>query len=154
MVLEVLIIADDALDVTGRREHYRPGGWSQSCEKITQYDSRQGSDSRGITVYTGFRGCIDRGADGILSATRRISAGEDSRREALTMLVLRRSNGQYIEIRHRSGDMLRVTIYDIHAEGGPPSCRMAFDGPREEFDIQRPERAKRRKAAAAIAGNP
>ena len=55
------------------------------------------------------------------------------------MLILRRKEGQWIEVTHRSGDVLRFRVYDI----GTPCSRtanLAFDDPAMNFSIQRPER--------------
>lgn len=62
------------------------------------------------------------------------------------MLVLRRKEGQWIEVTHRSGDVLRFRVYDIQppgTRGGPAGAHLAFDDDARNFDIQRPERAKR-----------
>lgn len=51
------------------------------------------------------------------------------------MLVLTRREGQWIEIRTPSGDMLRIRLYHIrHGH-----TKMAFDGPADKFMIVRPE---------------
>lgn len=55
------------------------------------------------------------------------------------MLVLRRREGQWIEITHRSGDVLRFRAYDI-AGKFPGRCNLAFDDAARNFDIQRTER--------------
>lgn len=56
------------------------------------------------------------------------------------MLVLKRKDGQWIEITHRSGDVLRFRIYDIGNEGSSKRANLAFDDPDRNFSIQRPER--------------
>lgn len=55
------------------------------------------------------------------------------------MLVLRRKDGQWIEVTHRSGDVLRFRVYDVGGEAG--KLNLAFDDPERNFEIQRPERA-------------
>lgn len=58
------------------------------------------------------------------------------------MLVLMRKEGEYVEITHTSGDVLRVHVRDIRPDSpGRGRVNLAFeDGPRN-FAIQRPERA-------------
>ncbi len=59
------------------------------------------------------------------------------------MLVLKRKEGQWLEITHtRSGDVLRLRIYDI-SSAAPPRANLAFDDAARNFEIQRPERALR-----------
>ena len=55
------------------------------------------------------------------------------------MLVLRRKEGQWIDITHRSGDVLRVRVYDLRSRTGQVS--LAFDDADRNFAIQRPEAA-------------
>jgi sRNA-binding carbon storage regulator CsrA len=55
------------------------------------------------------------------------------------MLILKRKEGQWVEIAHRSGDIMRVKIYDIK-EGAPPTARMAFEDGDRNFDVCRSER--------------
>ena len=55
------------------------------------------------------------------------------------MLVLKRKEGQWVDIVHKSGDRLRVRVYRIK-DGLPGQCDMAFDDQDRNFDIQRPER--------------
>ena len=55
------------------------------------------------------------------------------------MLVLRRKDGQWIEVTHRSGDVLRFRVYEISGES-PGRVNLAFDDPERHFAIQRPER--------------
>ena len=60
------------------------------------------------------------------------------------MLVLRRKEGQWIEVTHRSGEVLRFRVYDVSGESGAPGrVNLAFDDPDRNFAIQRPERAER-----------
>lgn len=55
------------------------------------------------------------------------------------MLVLRRRDGQWVEVTHRTGDVLRIRVY---SRGGdqPGETNLAFDDPDHHFSIQRPER--------------
>jgi hypothetical protein len=56
------------------------------------------------------------------------------------MLVLRRKEGQWIEITHqRSGDTLRIRVYNIRSRF-PGQLDLAFDNPDRNFEIIRPER--------------
>ena len=61
------------------------------------------------------------------------------------MLVLRRTEGQWVEIVHAaSGAVLRVRVYAILTEPDRPAqCHLAFDDDARNFEIQRPERAVR-----------
>ncbi len=61
------------------------------------------------------------------------------------MLVLRRSEGQWVEVTHRSGDVLRFRVYDLCGEV-PGRVHLAFDDAARNFDIQRPERVARLRA--------
>ncbi len=57
------------------------------------------------------------------------------------MLVLRRREGQWIEMRHSSGDVIRFRVYNIN--GGPPGqINLAFDDAERKFEIHRPERIR------------
>jgi hypothetical protein len=57
------------------------------------------------------------------------------------MLVLKRKEGQWIEIIHRSGDVIRLRVYDIQSVSGTPSrANLAFDDSARNFEIRRPER--------------
>jgi hypothetical protein len=56
------------------------------------------------------------------------------------MLVLKRKEGQWIEITHaKTGDVLRIRLYDV-CGGLPGRANLAFDDPTRNFAIQRPER--------------
>ncbi len=55
------------------------------------------------------------------------------------MLVLKRKEGQWVEITHKSGDKLRVRVFRIR-EGFPSQLDLAFDDDDRNFEIQRPER--------------
>lgn len=55
------------------------------------------------------------------------------------MLVLKRKEGQWVEITHRSGDLLCVRVCQIEA-GQPGHLNLAFDDDARNFEIERPER--------------
>lgn len=55
------------------------------------------------------------------------------------MLILRRKEGQWVEIRHRSGDTIRVRVYNIRASY-PGQLDLAFDDGDRNFQVERPER--------------
>jgi len=63
------------------------------------------------------------------------------------MLVLKRKEGQWVEITHHSGDVLRIRVCRIEGgnPGGPGQLNLAFDDDARHFEIERPER-KRRQA--------
>lgn len=56
------------------------------------------------------------------------------------MLILRRKEGQWVEVTHRSGDVLRVLVRDVRP-GGPGQVNLGWEDPDHHFVIQRPERA-------------
>jgi hypothetical protein len=58
------------------------------------------------------------------------------------MLVLRRKDGEWIEVTHRSGEVLRFRVYDLSGEMHG-RVHLAFDDPDRNFSIQRPERLLR-----------
>ena len=58
------------------------------------------------------------------------------------MLILRRKEGQWVEITHRSGDTIRVRVYNIRARQ-PGQIDLAFDDDARHFAVERPERADR-----------
>ena len=58
------------------------------------------------------------------------------------MLVLKRKEGQWVDIIHRNGDVLRIRVYRIR-EGYPGQLDLAFDDEARNFEIQRPERKPR-----------
>jgi hypothetical protein len=64
------------------------------------------------------------------------------------MLVLRREEGQWIEIAHRSGDLIRIRVYNIRSRF-PGQVDMAFDDDARHFDIRRGERKDRAPARLA-----
>jgi hypothetical protein len=55
------------------------------------------------------------------------------------MLILRRKEGQWVEITHKSGDTIRIRVYNIRARY-PGQLDLAFDDDAHNFVIQRPER--------------
>jgi hypothetical protein len=55
------------------------------------------------------------------------------------MLVLKRKEGQWVEITHKTGDKIRIRVYRIR-EGFPSQLDLAFDDDARNFEIQRPER--------------
>jgi hypothetical protein len=67
------------------------------------------------------------------------------------MLVLKRKEGQWIEITHKSGDFLRFRVYDICGDA-PGRANLAFDDPARNFEIQRPERPLHRDGAHPAPG--
>lgn len=61
------------------------------------------------------------------------------------MLVLKRKEGQWIEVYHHTGDLLRIRVYNIR-ERTPGHVDLAFDDDARHFTIQRPERRSRFEA--------
>lgn len=64
------------------------------------------------------------------------------------MLVLRRSEGQWVEITHKSGDKIRLRVYNIRFRPFG-QLDVAFDDEARNFNVERPERVTRKEAAAA-----
>ena len=64
------------------------------------------------------------------------------------MLVLKRKEGEWIEVTHRSGDVLRFTVYDLCSG----RCNLAFDDADRNFSVQRAERALKAPQAFRAAG--
>ena len=58
------------------------------------------------------------------------------------MLVLKRKEGQWVEVTHRSGDVLRIRVCRIEP-GMPGQLNLAFDDDARYFEIERPERKRR-----------
>jgi hypothetical protein len=58
------------------------------------------------------------------------------------MLVLKRKEGQWVEITHRSGDLLRIRVCRIEP-GQPGQLNLAFEDDARHFEIERPERHRR-----------
>jgi hypothetical protein len=59
-----------------------------------------------------------------------------------TMLVLKRKEGQWVEVTHRSGDTIRIRVCQIES-GQPGHLNLAFDDNARNFEIERPERKHR-----------
>jgi hypothetical protein len=55
------------------------------------------------------------------------------------MLVLKRKEGQWIEITHTSGDVIRFRVYNIRSRF-PGQLDIAFEDDARRFTIERPER--------------
>ena len=55
------------------------------------------------------------------------------------MLVLKRREGQWVDIIHKDGDVIRIRVYRIR-EGNPGDLDLAFDDDARNFEIRRPER--------------
>ena len=55
------------------------------------------------------------------------------------MLVLNRKEGQWVEVTHRSGDVLRIRVAKIN-KGTGVTVRLDFDDSAHHFEIERPER--------------
>ena len=81
------------------------------------------------------------------------------------MLVLRRKDGHWVEVTHKSGDILRIRVYNIHTgdgetaisspaspfpKGRPGRVNLAFDDPERNFEIQRPERLVKTQRAPML----
>ena len=67
------------------------------------------------------------------------------------MLVLRRKEGQWVEITHRSGDTIRVRVYNIRTRL-PGQLDLAFDDDARNFLVRRPERGTTGPAEGAPFG--
>ena len=66
------------------------------------------------------------------------------------MLVLRRKEGQWVEITHKSGDTIRVRVYNIRTRF-PGQLDLAFDDDAHNFLIQRPSAASRPRTTTIAA---
>ena len=55
------------------------------------------------------------------------------------MLVLKRKEGQWVDVIHRSGDRMRIRVYNIRNQV-PRQLDLAFDDDARHFTIERPER--------------
>lgn len=55
------------------------------------------------------------------------------------MLVLRRTEGQWVEVTHRSGDVIRIRVYDLRGTipAKPGQAHLAFDDDARNFTITR-----------------
>ena len=60
------------------------------------------------------------------------------------MLVLKRKDGQWIEVLHHSGDILRIRVYNVRTCTGG-QVDLAFDDEPRHFEIRRPERIIRER---------
>jgi sRNA-binding carbon storage regulator CsrA len=67
------------------------------------------------------------------------------------MLILRRKEGQWIEITHRSGDTIRVRVANIRARY-PGQLDLVLDDPERHFVIQRAERGRRTPEHVPVTG--
>jgi len=56
------------------------------------------------------------------------------------VLVLKRRNDDWITIRHRSGDVIRIKTYDFRSS--PATVQLAFDDPDRNYEIQRDEKPR------------
>lgn len=56
------------------------------------------------------------------------------------MLVLKRKEGQWIEVVHKTGDLLRIRVYNIRSRY-PGQLDLAFEDEAHNFAIHRPERS-------------
>lgn len=56
------------------------------------------------------------------------------------MLVLRRKQGQWLEVTHKSGDVMRVKVNAISNESKGSQVNLAFEDNARNFRIERPER--------------
>ncbi len=67
------------------------------------------------------------------------------------MLVLKRNEGQWVDVTHKSGDVIRLRVYQI-CGGLPGRVSLAFDDAPRNFEIHRPERVLREVAAEVPSG--
>lgn len=58
------------------------------------------------------------------------------------MLILRRKEGQWVEVTHKSGDVIRIRVCNIRSRY-PGQLDLAFDDTDRNFAIERPERPNR-----------
>lgn len=68
------------------------------------------------------------------------------------MLILRRKEGQWVEVTHRSGDTIRIRVYNIRTRY-PGQLDLAFDDDAHNFAVQRPERSPQIHAPAGATGD-
>ena len=64
------------------------------------------------------------------------------------MLILRRKEGQWVEVTHKSGETIRIRVCNIRSRY-PGQLDLAFDDPERNFTIQRPERGQPKDGEAA-----
>jgi hypothetical protein len=62
------------------------------------------------------------------------------------MLVLKRKDGQWVDITHKSGDTLRIRVYNV-CGGYPGRANIAFEDDDHNFAIERPERGPKEDQA-------
>jgi len=67
------------------------------------------------------------------------------------MLILRRKEGQWVEVTHRSGDTIRIRVYNIRTRY-PGQLDLAFDDDAHNFAVQRPERVPASQTSVGPAG--
>jgi hypothetical protein len=65
------------------------------------------------------------------------------------MLILRRKEGQWVEITHRSGDTIRVRVANIRSRFRG-QLDLVFDDDERNFQVQRPERGSREEVVATV----
>lgn len=58
------------------------------------------------------------------------------------MLVLKRREGQWVELTHHSGDTIRIRVGRVDL-GHPSSVNLTFDDTPRNFEIERPERKRK-----------
>jgi hypothetical protein len=62
------------------------------------------------------------------------------------MLTLKRLRGEWVEIVHSSGDVLKVHVGRLYPHNAPygdqPNVRLGFEGSREKFTVNRPDARK------------
>jgi len=68
------------------------------------------------------------------------------------MLILRRKEGQWVEVTHRSGDTIRIRVYNIRTRY-PGQLDLAFDDDAHNFAVQRPERVPLSQASVGPSGD-
>ena len=72
------------------------------------------------------------------------------------MLILRRTEGQWLEVRHRSGDVLRILVArsDQSRHNHRKLVLLGFEDADRLFEISRPDAATRRPLPQPIAAEP
>jgi hypothetical protein len=65
------------------------------------------------------------------------------------MLILRRKEGQWVEITHRSGETIRLRVYNIRSRH-TGQLDIAFEDDARNFVIQRTERINRLEPASDV----
>jgi hypothetical protein len=65
------------------------------------------------------------------------------------MLILKRKKGQWLDITHSSGDVLRIRIHEIE-DGHPGYTELCFDDDERNFAIERPERKRQQEDKARL----